>query len=269
MNDLFFGTDAQQSMLRRSRALFDLLSADNRLTYYGRGVGIMDPRCDGALDLSERLVAIQGASNFGHVATADEPALAKSLEARGYALTRYAKWEGGQSALDAAHSILNTFKMPADLTVHVLDEHSPDDHLAKLAQVSLACGVLPIAGSVLRGASKPGLGVVAVDATGAPVSCAAAASYTHPGSYLLPDQCWWGMLGTAPSHRGQKLALILGAIAIREGHRRFGFSNFMTGVVPGNSASEAVCTKTGLSVGSHGIITIVDAKTMGGGKLTS
>lgn len=266
--DLFFGTDAQQSMLRRSRALYDLVQDDTRLTYYGRGVGVLHPDMPGALDLAERLVAIQGVSSFGHVKTRDLPDLADELSARGYSLTRYAKWQGTQDVLHAADAVIANHPLPEDVTVRLFDKASPDADLAQLAHVSLACGVLPIAGSVLRGQVRPGLGLVALDATGRPVSCAAIASYAHPDADMVPDQCWWGMLATDPSRRGERLALILGAMAIRAGHERFGFSSFMTGVVPGNSASEAVCRQTGLKPGDTGVITIVDTRAMGGAKMT-
>jgi RimJ/RimL family protein N-acetyltransferase len=77
------------------------------------------------------------------------------------------------------------------------------------------------------------------------------------------------MLATDPERRGQKLALILGALAMQQMHQRFGFASFMTGVQPGNAPSEAVCRASGLQDRGRAILTVVDSAVLPGGKLTS
>ncbi len=79
---------------------------------------------------------------------------------------------------------------------------------------------------------------------------------------------WWGMLATAPERKGQRLALILGAIVMRQMGDRFGFEQFFTGVQPGNAPSEAVCRKSGLAPDGTATITVVDPTMLAGGKLT-
>jgi hypothetical protein len=76
------------------------------------------------------------------------------------------------------------------------------------------------------------------------------------------------MLATDPDRRGQKLALILGAMAMRIMHDRFGFGSFMTGVQAGNAASEAVCHAAGLAARGRVILTLVDPGALPGGKMT-
>lgn len=266
MADEVFGTAEQQTLLRRGRALYALLADTPEASYYGRAVGVLAADAKGRA-LLPHLVTLQGASNFFAVPDADVAGLQADMEAQAYATTHYATWTGGQTALAAAEQILADHALPDDVSLRVIDDTSPSDDLALLAEVSLTAGVLPISGAVLRGTLKPGLGIVAVDATGRPVSCAAAASFAHPHS-ALADMAWWGMLATHPDRRGQRLALILGAHAIREMHRRYGTARFFTGVQPGNAPSEAVSGKCGLTCNDSAILTVIDPSAVADGKLT-
>jgi hypothetical protein len=268
IEDTFFGNDHQQTLLRRGRALFDLLSDDSRLTYYGRTVGLMRPTPESG-PLLDRLIALQGASTYADVALEDADALQTHIEAQGYAVTRYACWSGGETALDAARAILARHDLPKGITAHWIDQDAPDTHLEALADVALGSGVLPLSASVLRGQIKPGLGLVALDENGAAASCAAASSFAHTDDAHRGGEAWWGMLATATPYRGQKLALVLGAMALLKMHDRFGFSQFMTGVQSGNAASEMVCTRMGLRLQDRAILTVVDPTALPGGKMTS
>ncbi len=263
----FFGSPDQQAVLKRGHALYQLMKDRPEVSYYGRGVGVLRPDAAG-LGTLDHLLAVQGVSNIGLVPNDGREALASDLEAKGYAITTYAYWEGAETAIVTARDILADYALPEDVTVTLIDTDTNPQDLADLAKVALGAGVLPIAGPVLRGRTRPGLGVVATDASGKPVSCAASAAFAHPDDPDVGSTAWWGMLATDESRKGQRLALILGAIALTAMHERHGFSRFFTGVVPGNAPSEAVCRKTGLSHGDYSILTIVDPTALAGGKLT-
>jgi GNAT superfamily N-acetyltransferase len=265
--DEVFGTEEQRGMLTRGRALYALVAEDPRFTYYGRGVGVLRG-AEGGMDLLDALVRLQGYSNLGDVADEDVAAFEQALEARGYSLTRYMRWVGGDTALAAAERVLDSTTLPPGTEVLSIGADSPPEHLEKLARVALDAGVLPNAGSVLRGRTRPGIGLVAVDAQGRPMSCAAAAAIYHPDDPQLGRQCWWGMLATDPGHRGKGLAAVLGAMAMQAMHARYGFTSFFTGVQPGNAASETVCGRMGLAPENRWVITVVDAAALPGGKLT-
>lgn len=266
--DTFFGTPEQQALLRRGRGLHDLMRDDPRLFYYGRTVAILRPGPDSDALLGP-LIAIQGATTYCDIAPEAAPALRATLEARGYAVTEYARWTGGAEALAASREILARHTLPEGISVRVIGPGSPESDLALLAQVALSCGVLPTAGSMLRGVTRPGLSLVAVTDAGQPVACSAAAAHAHPSDPEFGREAWWGMLATDPDHRGKRLALTLGAMAMVEMHDRHGFTRFMTGVVPGNAASEAVCAKCGLADRGQRIFTVVDPSALAGGKMTS
>lgn len=172
-------------------------------------------------------------------------------------------------ALKAARAIVASYSLPDGVSVRVLGPDSPESDLALLARVALSCGVLPTAGSMLRGVARPAVSLVAVADTGAPVACAAAAAYAPPTDPEFRREAWWGMLATDPDYRGLRIALILGAMAMLEMHARHGVWDFMTGVVPGNTASEAVCTRCGLVDSGRRIFTMVDPGALAGGKMTS
>jgi RimJ/RimL family protein N-acetyltransferase len=76
------------------------------------------------------------------------------------------------------------------------------------------------------------------------------------------------MLATNPERRGQRLSLVLGALALRKMERRFGFQDFMTGVEPANAPSESVCTRMGLTRSGGAIIACTDPRALAGGRMT-
>lgn len=267
MDNEVFGSPEQQAMLRKGRALYDLVESNPATTYYGRGVGVVWGAPD-ALDLTLRLTTVLGVSNITGVPDAEVPRVRAEIEAQGYAVTHYQNWEGGDAVLAAAETTLNAFALPADVEAKLIGTESPASDVAALAEVSLGAGVLPVAGDVLRGVRRPALGAVALDETGAGVSCAAASLYANPDNAAFGSIAWWGMLATRPDRKGERLALILGAMVIREMHRRHGIGHFFTGVQPGNAPSEAVCTRMGLSPVDRATLTVVDAGVLPGGKLT-
>lgn len=262
----YFGTTQQQTLLRRGRAMFELLRHDPRYTYYGRTVGLADPE-GGTVDILESLARLQGNSNCAILPNADLSFWWKEVEARGLKPVHYARWSGGAAAMQKASEIIDRHKLPDHLSVVRIDIDTKPEFLARLAELSLACSVLPPAGAALRGGDVRGLSLLAIDVDGRPVSCAAAASYLHV-DHSLSHQCWWGMLATHPDHRGQRLALILGAMAMLEARDLLGFKEVFTGVEPGNAASEAVCAKLGLRPEDRSVLGVADPSLVPGGRMT-
>lgn len=265
--DGFFGTEAQRALLERGAYAFDLLRHDPRFTYYGRIVGLASPE-SGAISTLSALTRLQGSSHYASVPNADLPRHTEAARAQGLSITHYARWEGGKASRDTAETILRAHPLPDDLTPEWIDADAPPERLAALAEVALPCGVLPPAGAVLRGVARPGLALIARDRDGKPVACAGAAAYLHEAHPEGRAECWWGMLATHPARRGQKLALILGAMTIQAMHVRYGFSRVFTGVEPGNIASEAVCGRLGLTPADTSTLSVADAELLPGGRMT-
>lgn len=262
----YFGTTEQQALLRRGRAMFELLRDDPRYTYYGRTVGLADPD-GGTVEILEALAQLQGNSNCAILPNPDLPHWREQVEARGLKSVHYARWSGGAAAMQKATETLDQHKLPQDLSIVRIGANTKPEVLAGLAELSRTCGVLPPAGAALRGTGIRGLALLAIDAEGKSVSCAAAASYLHV-DHPLSRQCWWGMLATHPERRGQRLALILGAMAMLEARYLLGFDEIFTGVEPGNAASEAVCAKLGLAPEEHSVLGVADPQLVPGGRMT-
>jgi len=262
-----YGSAAQQALLRRGAEMRRLTDRDSRFTYYGRTVGATGPD-EAPLDCVVALARLQGNSNYSFVPDAEVPALRAACAAQGMTVTHYAKWEGADDALAAARSILAAQALPGDLTLAWLDGALPEPLRGSLAETALLCGVLPPALDVLAGQTQPGVACLAHDAAGRAVCCAAAARYLHPDHPMGARQCWWGMLATHPGRRGDRLSLLLGAHALMEMHRRFGFTGAMTGVAPGNRASEAICRRMGLAPRGLSIVGMADPALLPGGRMT-
>jgi hypothetical protein len=201
----YFGSAEQRALLQRGRAMFRLLGQDPRFAYYGRTV-VLASSDTGSVEMLAALAALQGNSNCAILSDADLPIWRAEAEARGLVPVHYARWSGGDAAMQVARKIVDDHALPDDLTILRIGPETPDEALAQLAEVALACGVLPPAGAALRGLDQPGLALLAVDDRGRGVSCAAAVSFFHR-DHPLAQQCWWGMLATVPDRRGQRLAL--------------------------------------------------------------
>ena len=267
MRDAFFGSDDQRAVLRRGRAMAALLAGDARHSYYGRTVGLVGPD-DGDIDRLAALATVQGNSHHGAVSPDRIEEIRTAVQARGMVPMQYDRWEGAGSAIAAARQVVATMTLPEDLTLLRLDGSTPDRHLASLAEMALACGVLPPCGEVLRGLYRPAVCLLAVDRADTVVSCAASSAFAQADHPRYGRQAWWGMLATSPERRGQRLSLVLGAHALIEMERQFGFQDFMTGVEPGNAPSESVCTRMGLSRGQGAIIACTDPRALASGRMT-
>ncbi|MEL7526822.1 MAG: N-acetyltransferase [Pseudomonadota bacterium] len=267
VSDEFFGNDDQRAVLKRGRAMAELLGSDPRYSYYGRTVGLVTPD-DGDIDQLAALAKIQGNSNYAAVPLAETDMVEDALKARGLVPMHYAKWEGASPVLSAARAVLDAFSLPDDLHIAKIDASTSALQMASMAELALSCGVLPPSGEVLRGLLRPAICLIALDADEKVVSCAASCAFAHENHPTLAHQAWWGMLATDPAHRGRHLSLILGAHVVLEMHGNFDFSNFMTGVEPGNAPSEAVCARMGLGPGPHAIIGCADPAALRGGRMT-
>ncbi|MEO1704272.1 MAG: GNAT family N-acetyltransferase [Pseudomonadota bacterium] len=262
----YYGTDAQKAVLRRGRAVYELVRDDPACTYYGRGVGIMSA-ADAPEARLRALLTLQGTTSIAHVPPdAMEPVIAQMAEL-GAAVTRYERWVGGDRARKVAEAVIAATPLPRGLTLHELTEESPEEVFTALAGLAEACGVMLPNMAVLRGTLRPGTCFVALTEGGEAVSCAAGAAFAQEGH--ATREAWWGMLATAEAWRGHRLALLLGAHAIVSLSKKIPGCQIMTGVQPGNAPSEAVCSKLGLTPDGAFVATIVDPAAVPGGKLTS
>ena len=264
----YFGTNAQQAVLRCSRAVYGLMRSDQRCTYYGRSVGLCTPAVATGETL-DALLAIQGTASIARVTADEMPAVEAEMTRRCLSVTRYDRWLGREDGFTAAEAIVTKTSLPEGLTLTELSSTSDPKLVEALAQLAASCGVMLPNMAVLRGELRPGTCFVAMTPEGRAVSCAAGAAFAHPDHPTLSKEAWWGMLATAEDWRGHRLALLLGAYAILALRSKLPGCTIMTGVQPGNEPSVAVCSKLGLARDGTQVATIVDPSALPSGKLTS
>ncbi len=267
MAEVYFGSADQQAIARRGRNLFRLLGHDPTYNYFGRAVGLIEPEGDDVTPLIA-LSRVQGYSNYAAMPAVKAAAAVAALEAEGMVPNLFVKWDGAEDALAAARKVVDAHALPEDLRLVRVEADTPDDLLHAMGKTAAGSGVLPPGVEVLSGQLRPGCCMMAVDADGHVVSCAGAAAFAHEDHPLFGGQAWWGMLATDPDCRGQRLALILGAQVMLDMETRFGFRDFMTGIVAGNASSEALCRKMGLAPTDRVVLGCADPAALAAGRMT-
>ncbi|OSQ53950.1 hypothetical protein MCRY_21470 [Marivita cryptomonadis] len=221
-----FGSPEQKRMQILGEHLARLLSRDPRFCSLGRAVAVADHGPEAA-DFVESLARLTGARSCELVPKTISRDFRDELERRGLRTDVTGHFIGGSEVIVIARKALEKRSLPKDLTVEVIDGDSPVHLVQAFAEVFMAQGVLPPIGPVMRGISRPGFGMVALDADGRPVATAGAVRSRHPG-YSMADMVQWGQLATAPDRQGQGIAHAIGAMAMLEAAERLGARRFRT-----------------------------------------
>ena len=253
-----FGTPGQQMMQRKGEALYSLLCDDPRFCSHGRGVQISDyTDQEETLDQILALANILGASGCEKVPNDKAAELIATVEGLGYITDTYSKYTGSAETIAIARQTLSDRALPEDLTLRTIDTDAPCEWVAGLAEVALEQGVLPSSGPVLRGISRPGFGMVAMDETGRPVATACAAMSRHKDH---PDSgmAQWGQLATRDDRKGQGIARMMAAHSIVHAADTLGTEVFSTGIRDGNAPSENLCRSLGLRPSDYTIVIVID-----------
>lgn len=251
-----FGSPEQKRMQILGEHLALLLSQDPRFCSHGRGVAVADHGPEAA-ELVESLARLTGASSCEFVPKEISRDFQDELERRGLRTEVIGHFVGGSDAIDMAREALEKRPLPKDLTVEVIDKDSPGNLVQAFADVSMAHGVLPPIGPVMRGISRSGFGMVAFDADGRPVATAGAVKSRH-SDHPMSDMVQWGQLATAPDRQGQGIARAIGAMAILEAAERLGARRFRTGISRSNTASARLCTSLGVRDSDYVIVAGMD-----------
>ncbi len=263
----FFGSEAQQALLRKGYDVYRRHQDDPMYTYYGRTVGINsldETPLEKLVDLARR----QGGASCGTISKAEAEKVVSRLEATGLSAHCYARWDSLPDCLPNARNILATRPLADDLVLDWLLPDKPDKLRERLAGLALEVGVLPPNLSVLTGELKPAACAMALNSEGDVVACAAAAAYVNAEPPDRKTAAWWGMLATREDQRGRGLSLFLSAAVIDRMADRYNYTRVFTGVTPGNAPSEAVCRRMKLADSGTYTLSISDPNVLPGGRLT-
>lgn len=265
-NSEYFGSEAQQGLQWRAEKLWSLVSQDPRFSCHGRAVALAEYTKDN-LPTQLALAQLQGVCPIEGVDSASAITRKASLEAEGLVVDEYVSWIGDQKAFDAAQSVLADRALPDDLTAVEIGPSTPPEELQKLDALTQKCDVLLPMGSFLRGQHKPSVFLYAKDSDGRVVGASAAVAQFH-ADHPKSNKVWWGMLATDESRRGEGIALLLGALALREINEKFGYTKCFTGIRKGNKPSEALCAKLHLTPSSNVDLIAIYPPAFSGGQLT-
>ncbi len=263
----YFGSPSQVAVLKRGRALFEVLKDDERMSCHGRTVSLISPQY-GSLSLLARLAELQGAAHYANVSSDEIETVLAGAHKYGLSTVNYARWEIHADQIASRKDVTDNPALPDGLSIERLTPDTPEATVQSFAQTSLACGVLPAWRSAHTGQVLRSRTLVAVTPDGQVASSAYATSYITGTSALATSECFWGLLNTHPDWRGKGLSVILGSMLLAQMHKDFGFTQFYTGIEPGNAASESVCSKIGLRKSDNRIVTVADASQLPGGRMT-
>jgi hypothetical protein len=262
----FFGTESSIALMKRSAALWTLMQDNPRFAYYGRTISLSDPQNDTA-DVLTSIASLLGASVAYYFPKSEVDSLFSELKARGFSSDRHEHYWGGKAAYDASRQILDKHTLPDDLSIVALDETSPTALVADVAALCQSCDVMPVPGFIMRGQARRGINFAAIDSVGVPV--ASASSFVmHHASGPRPNDVFWGMLATRRDRRGEKIGLILGAMAIIHMWEKEAARGFMTGVRLDNPSSQALCNKLGVTDSDWVYASCINSEVLGRASVT-
>ena len=266
-DDEYFGSEAQNALMRRGRDLYELVRADPRIAFHGRSIILLGDRGAETAPLMARIARLCGASAIHFYPSEKTEALKAELTGLGQNAAHWELCTGGREAYERCKAMVANWPLPADLRLERLSADSSAELVRATAELSVDCGVMPMPGRQMRGLANPGVCLVAVDASGAPVATGSSYRYTHPDSDYS-EYAFWGVLATRPDRRGQKLAMILGANAIVRMWEEFGMRGFTTGIKVDNPASLAVCARQGVRPSGHKFVACTNPEHFGNQSIT-
>ncbi|GAA6160658.1 hypothetical protein NBRC116589_28320 [Ruegeria sp. HU-ET01832] len=262
----YFGNSDQQRLQMRADNLWKLLRDIPDYACHGRVVALAN-YSEHNLEQQIALARLQG---VGLVDRMPREHLAKrraGIENAGLVTDVYDRWEGSQATFEATDAILAKRSLSADLKVCAVTADTSKEDLKKLDSLTQSCDVLLPMGSFLRGFERPSIFLYAKDPDGLVVGAAAAMAQFHD-DHDKGRMVWWGMLSTDLNRRGEGIALILGAMVLRDVRQKLGFSECFTGIRAGNLPFEALCSKLALARTNAVDLLAINPESIGGGQMT-
>lgn len=256
-----FGSPTQISMMERGRALWALVCNDPAYSFFGRSVSLCG-MTDDAFERIAALARLQGGTACHFFPKSELEAMTRELEEVGLGTSKHDHMRGTETAYDAAKSLIKSMNLPDDITLGVVDMATPGEIVKDIAEVSLACGVMPVPGDAMRGHVRDGLCLAALDGAGTVIATASSYMNNHPEGARATDAIW-GMLATREDRRGERIGLYLGALAIVQMWENHGARAFNTGIAQVNDPSVAVCLKLNIVHTEWAFLSCVDPELYG------
>jgi GNAT superfamily N-acetyltransferase len=262
----YFGNSDQQRLQMRANYLWKLVRDIPDYACHGRVVGLAN-YSEHNLEQQIALARLQGVAPVDGMLREHLAKRRAGLEDAGLVTDVYDHWQGSVATFEAADAILANRGLPADLKACAVTADTSVEDLANLDSLTQNCDVLLPMGSFLRGLERPSVFLYAKDPEGRVVGAAGAVAQFHD-EHDKGGMVWWGMLSTDPKRRGEGIALILGAMVLRDVRQKWGFSECFTGIRAGNLPSEALCSKLALARTNTVDLLAINPESFGAGQMT-
>lgn len=243
--DEFFASDIHNATARKCRDLMSILSDNPIYASNQRIIALAGDQEGQTAPLIGNLARLTGAGGAVFYPKEKIDELCDDLSQMGLMPDQWDQCGGGEDVYLKAKQLLLDVPLPPDLTVVKLSKQSARDFVQAVAEMSMDCGVTPLPGAAMRGQGIQGLILAATDSTGEPVAASGSFLTFHPDN-VRHTKAFWGMLATREDRRGEKIALVLGAMAVIDMWENKGARGFFTGIRSDNAVSKAVCAKMGV-----------------------
>ena len=266
-SDEFFGSTEIRNVCRKASNMWNIVNDNPRFQTHGRAVG-MNWEGDGTdISLHLSLARLQGVAGCVFIPARDAEGYILALEKEGMKTDRYELWKTKTNALENANRIVSENRLMDDLDVESIRSETPSHTLTAVAKLAEKCGVTLPMGSFVRGINRPSVYMIARNDKGVPVGLASSTETFHSSS-KFGSYAHWGMLSTDPDRRGEKIALILGAMSMLEMNNRYSYEKFMTGIRDGNTPSEKPCSKLHLTKTDTTVVIAIDPESFSRSQMT-
>jgi hypothetical protein len=266
LSEIILGSPSQIQTVQRANALWTILHDDPRFAFQGRAVSIANEQ-DDAAELAISLSRLQGYASCHFVEKPNAQDFSDAYQAAGLNPLIWEQFWGRDSALTQSRAFLRDFQVPQGLTLKSVTNATSDETILKICEMSLEAGVLPVPGSVMRGAGPRGLFLYVEAVDGQIVASGGACMAYHPDSPRA-DEAFWGMLATHEAWRGKRLACRVGAQIIEDMAGKYGARGFSSGVKPDNPSSQAMCSRLGVGPSEYVYVGAVDPAAFGDASIT-
>lgn len=266
LNPEYFGNSDQQRLQMRADYIWKLLKDIPEYACHGRVVGLAN-YSEQNLEQQIALARLQGVAPVDGMPRDHLAKRRAGLEGAGLVTDVYDHWEGSLATFEAADAILAKRGLPADIKACAVTADTSVEDLTNLDSLTQSCDVLLPMGSFLRGFERPSVFLYAKDPEGRVVGAAAAVAQFYR-DHDKGGMVWWGMLSTDTKRRGEGIALILGAMVLRDVRQKLGLSECFTGIRAGNLPSEALCSKLALARTNTVDLLAINPESFGGGQMT-
>ena len=245
---MYFGTETQVELQRRTEELYDWLYTTAGCCHPGRFCGTDDPKLLGwqAIEAVLRRDKVFG---FRMLPAAERAPISSRLEALGYRLDTWnVFYADALDALAPSRAFVEEI-LPCDLDEHVLAPGDSNERASEIQKFMAENSIAPFSSRMLMGDLGPSATPYIRDSAGRIVACAHA-YLPHNRHSAHENTAWVGLVAVAEQQRGRRLGGRINARAICLAIQALGADAIYELVASDNAPSQRMIESCGLQLRS-------------------